>query len=207
MKIDLDRNTTYLNADIQRVKDAESNESLLVLLNHWLERMPFTKNAEYWGVPNETIITDHPFWQQYRTAYAGGLSPAEAQNLNTFDLLFLNDKAYPSDRRLSAKASRSAFFIMLYRDYPLLQLPYELLSTLLEIDELMSLWRHRHIHMVQRTIGKRVGTGGSTGAGYLKSAADSHVIFKEIAELSSFLLPRHDLPVLPEHLAHALGYK
>ena len=54
--------------------------------------------------------------------------------------------------------------------------------------------------MVQRTIGKRVGTGGSSGAEYLKGAADKHHIFKEIAELNSFLLPRHALPTLPDAL-------
>ena len=95
---------------------------------------------------------------------------------------------------------------MLYRDYPLLQLPYELLNTLLEVDEGLSMWRHRHIHLVQRTIGKRVGTGGSTGAEYLRGAADSHYIFKELAELTSFLLPRHLLPVLPIKLVSDLSY-
>jgi tryptophan 2,3-dioxygenase len=60
--------------------------------------------------------------------------------------------------------------------------------------------------MVQRTIGKRVGTGGSTGADYLKSAADSHYVFKELAELTSFLMPRRALPKLPSSLVKDLGY-
>lgn len=191
--------------DIDRVKKAEDEESLLVLLNRWLERMPFTNDDAYWsgGVGENGR---HPFWDAYRKAYAEGLSPVEQQNLATFDKLFMNENEYPADRRLSSKASRSAFFIMLYRDFPLLHLPFELLSMLLEIDELLSLWRHRHIHMVQRTIGKRVGTGGSTGAGYLKAAADSHAIFKEIAELTSFLLPRHEIPALPDKLKSELSY-
>jgi len=191
--------------DISRVKQAEAEESLLVLLNRWLERMPFCGNI-YWGGRQDTKTEGHPFWTSYRETYAAGLAPVEQQNLEHFDRIFINEQDYPRDRRLSSLASRSAFFIMLYRDYPLLQLPYELLSTLLEIDELLSLWRHRHIHMVQRTIGKRVGTGGSTGAGYLKSAADSHMIFKEIAELTSFLLPRHEVPELPQQLKAELGY-
>src|SRR5690606_19623585 len=144
----------------------------------WLERMPFTQPG-YWAVDAAAPASAHPFWAAYRQVYADGLLPAEQQNLATFDQLFIDEAAYPQDRRFSCKASRSALFIMLYRDYPLMHLPYELLSTLLEIDELMSMWRHRHIHMVQRTIGKRVGTGGSTGAGYLKAAADTHAIFKE----------------------------
>jgi tryptophan 2,3-dioxygenase len=69
------------------------------------------------------------------------------------------------------------------------------------------MWRHRHIHMVQRTIGKRVGTGGSSGAEYLRGAADSHYIFKELSELTSFLLPRHLLPALPGSLVDDLGYR
>jgi len=51
-----------------------------------------------------------------------------------------------------------------------------------------------------------VGTGGSTGAGYLKAAADSHYVFKEISELTSFLLPRQELPALPEGLKSELSY-
>ncbi len=186
--------------DVDRVKKAESEQSLLVLLNNWLERMPFMYKEDYWK------NTDGTFWNHYRKAYEASLRDGEQQNLSLFDMLFINDSEYPAERQFSAKASRNALFIMLYRDYPLLQLPYELLSTLLEIDEQLSLWRHRHIHTVQRTIGKRVGTGGSTGAAYLKGAADSHYVFKELAELNSFLLPRNQLPTLPENLVKDLGY-
>ena len=189
-------------ADVERVKKAEAEESLVVLINRWLERMPFIKNRSYWEVAN----SDKPFWEQYRAAYESSLLDAEKTNLQGFDALLMNDRDYPQDRTFSADANRNALFIMLYRDHPLLHLPYELLSTLLEIDELLSMWRHRHIHMVQRTIGKRVGTGGSSGAEYLRNAADSHYIFKELAELTSFLLPRTLLPELPPDLIRDLSY-
>jgi tryptophan 2,3-dioxygenase len=188
-------------ADVEKVKKVEQEKSLLVLLNSWLERMPFVKNPEYWhGALNNS------FWESYRNAYAGSLSEMEKVNLVSFEAIFINDAAYPAGRAFSADASRNALFIMLYRDHPLLQLPYELLNTLLEIDEMLSMWRHRHIHLVQRTIGKRIGTGGSTGAEYLRGAADSHYVFKELAELTSFLLPRHMLPALPEKLINVLSY-
>jgi len=188
--------------DVDTIKKAEDEQSLIVLINNWLERMPFVKDKNYW---NE-VEDNSDFWQSYRNAYVNSLQEGEKQNTKTFDLLFLNDAEYPAGRRFSADANRNALFIMLYRDHPLLHLPYELLSTLLEIDELLSLWRHRHIHMVQRTIGKRVGTGGSSGADYLRSAADSHYIFKELAELTSYLLPRNELPKLPASLVKELGY-
>ncbi len=187
--------------DIDRVKKAESEQSLLVLINNWLERMPFVKDTAYWQQHGNAS-----FWQKYRDAYLISLSPAEQANLTVFDSLFIEADAYPQGRSFSADASRNALFIMLYRDHPLLQLPYELLTTLLEIDEQLSMWRHRHIHMVQRTIGKRVGTGGSSGAEYLRGAADSHYVFKELSELTSFLLPRHMLPPLPEKLIADLSY-
>lgn len=189
-------------ADINRVKKAEEDTSLLVLINNWLERMPYVKDKNYW----KTEDTKENFWKQYRSAYDESLQEVEKVNLKSFDLLLMDDANYPAERSFSVNANRNALFIMLYRDYPLLHLPYELLSTLLEVDELLSMWRHRHIHMVQRTIGKRVGTGGSTGAAYLQSAADSHYIFKELAELTSFLLPRNMLPKLPENLVKDLGY-
>ena len=187
--------------DIERVKKAESQQSLLVLINNWLERMPFLHEEQ------QLLGTDeHVFWQNYRAAYADSLSPGEQANLDAFDALFLSGDEYPAERKLSATANRHALFIMLYRDYPLLHLPYELLSILLEVDESLSMWRHRHIHMVQRTIGKRVGTGGSTGADYLQKAANSHYVFKELAELTSFLMPRQRLPKLSESLIKSLGY-
>jgi tryptophan 2,3-dioxygenase len=188
--------------DVERVKEAEGQQSLLVLINAWLERMPFVKDKAYWegsGV--------NSFWEKYREAYESSLSEVEQQNLTQFDAIFAADSKYPEGRSFSADANRNALFIMLYRDHPLLQLPYELLNTLLEIDEMLSMWRHRHIHLVQRTIGKRVGTGGSTGAEYLRGAADSHYVFKELAELTSFLLPRHMLPQLPGALINDLSYR
>lgn len=189
--------------DIDRVKQAESEVSLMVLINKWLERMPFTNDPDYWKKAGGGA----PFWDQYEQLYKQSLGEAEMANLAVFHSLFTDQGAYPEGRRLTREANRNALFIMLYRDYPMLHLPYELLNILLEVDEQLSLWRHRHIHMVQRTIGKRTGTGGSSGAAYLQAAADSHYIFRELAELTSFLLPRNMLPELPEGLSADLGYR
>ena len=38
----------------------------------------------------------------------------------------------------------------------------------MDIDEGFQEWRYRHVKMVERTIGMRVGTGGSSGAEYLR---------------------------------------
>jgi tryptophan 2,3-dioxygenase len=43
------------------------------------------------------------------------------------------------------------------------------LERLVDIDEGLQEWRYRHVKMVERTIGRKVGTGGSSGAEYLAS--------------------------------------
>jgi tryptophan 2,3-dioxygenase len=193
--------------DVARVKDVEAQESLLSLINKWLERMPFLEQDHYWKDFNAENKPVPVFYQYYKEAYEKSLTPAEESQKEIFESLFLNPNKYPEERKLSQLASRNALFIFLYRDYPRMQLPFEFLDTLLEIDGLMGLWRYRHIHMVQRTIGKRVGTGGSSGVHYLKKAADSHYIFNEFSELTSYMLARKDLPQLPEGLIQDLSYK
>lgn len=42
-------------------------------------------------------------------------------------------------------------------------------EALVDLDEGLQEWRYRHVKMVERTIGKKMGTGGSSGAGYLAS--------------------------------------
>lgn len=175
------------------IKKAEGSKSVLDLLNNWLERMPFLKEG-----------ADDSFWNNYRTSYQSSLAEAERNNIGAFDEIFSSKNG--EGRSLSPAACRAALFIMLYRGYPLLQLPFQLLNVLLEIDEQLSSWRYRHMNMVHRMIGTRIGTGGSTGKDYLKAAADKHYIFREIAQLNSFLIERRKLPLLSHAMEIRLGF-
>ncbi len=42
-------------------------------------------------------------------------------------------------------------------------------ESLVDFDEGLQEWRYRHVKMVERTIGRKMGSGGSSGAGYLAS--------------------------------------
>jgi len=59
-------------------------------------------------------------------------------------------------------------------------------ERLTEFDELVVGWRLRHIQMVERTIGMRTGTGGSTGASYLRTTLDKR-FFPELWDARSIL--------------------
>ena len=198
--------------DIDSIKSAEEGNTLLNLINGWLERMPFFKEDELWKnyksageESNEVTLNNiHPFWKDYENIYEAGLAEGEKINVEHFKKIFFGEAE--NERSLSSEACRSALFIMIYRGYPMLELPFQLLDTLLEIDNQLGNWRYRHINMVRRMIGTRIGTGGSTGAGYLQGAMDKHYIFKEISQLNSFLTDRRKLPKLPKEIADRLGY-
>ena len=193
--------------DIDIIKKAEEGPSLIELVNKWLERMPFLKDPGCWknytpGTANPSV---HPFWADYESIYDNSLADAEKNNIQIFKQLFWGENS-TAERALSPEACRAALFIMIYRGYPVLELPFQLLDTLLEIDNQMGNWRYRHINMVRRMIGTRIGTGGSTGAGYLQCDMDKHYIFREISQLNSFLIDRKKLPVLPAALSTRLGF-
>jgi aminocarboxymuconate-semialdehyde decarboxylase len=59
-------------------------------------------------------------------------------------------------------------------------------ERLTEFDELMVGWRLRHIQMVERTIGARMGTGGSAGGSYLKNTLEKK-FFPELWEARTIL--------------------
>ena len=190
------------------IRNVEAKPSLLDLLNEWLERMPFFDAPEYWSGYTSLAPQQHhkhPFWSDYSAVYAQSLVDGERANLQPFETMFFDTDPQP-ERRLSPKACRAALFIMLYRGYPLLQAPFQLLNNLLEIDEQLSTWRYRHVSMVTRMIGFRSGTGGSSGRDYLKGALDKHHIFREVAALSSFLIERRRLPKLSKELEERLGF-
>lgn len=200
---------------VDLIKKAETDNSFLQLVNDWLERMPLAPSTSpegeeelhtqpSLGQPSQQSWGSFNFWKKYKEAYSNSLAEAEKNNMEAFDEVLFHHKE--THYTLSAKANRAALFIMLYRGYPLLQLPFQLLNNLLEIDEQLSTWRHRHMNMVHRMIGTRIGTGGSSGKDYLKSAADKHYIFKEIAQLTSFLIERRKLPQLPKEVERKLGF-
>jgi len=63
----------------------------------------------------------------------------------------------------------AAAWLSVYRDSEKWFELYELAEKLLDIDDAMASWRHKHVLTVERIIGNKPGTGGSAGAPYLRS--------------------------------------
>ena len=62
----------------------------------------------------------------------------------------------------------------------------ELCERLVDLDEGIQEWRYRHVKMVERTIGAKPGTGGSTGAPYLRETV-GRPLFPDLWEIRSQL--------------------
>jgi tryptophan 2,3-dioxygenase len=198
------RRGSLSEADSADVNRAESERTLKELVVQWLERMPFFDDTYWKDHEGSKAASDgrHQFWVDYRDAYQASLSESEKGRLAEFDKAFFDE----GRGNVPPAALRAALFITIYRNLPIFHLPFELLNTLSEIDELLSNWRYRHFMMVRRMIGIRVGTGGTSGAGYLEGTLSQHYIFREITELATFLIERSKRPALPNALKEKVSF-
>jgi tryptophan 2,3-dioxygenase len=203
----------------KEIDHLERGPNLLELIEDWLERTPFLE------------FKDFNFLEEYKLAVDRMLDKEKTAILNTdflsekyksqrlkmlgdTDSYFSNvlnpevhQKAIDEGRaKLSYRATVAALLINLYREEPILQMAYQLLSKLVDIDELLTSWRYRHAQMVLRMLGKKIGTGGSSGHEYLQATALKHHVFMDLHNISTLLIPRSELPILPVELKQQLGF-
>ena len=80
----------------------------------------------------------------------------------------------------------SAAWLEVYRDAERWFELYELAEKLVDIDDALASWRHKHVLTVERIIGNKRGTGGSAGAPYLRATLEKRV-FPELWALRTEL--------------------
>lgn len=199
----------------ERVAQALSEPTLLDALNGWLYRTPIQgsnpSQAADAGVIEEFIsgyVTAQGLHLENQAKIygrQGTLTEEEARSRLAVTLGetedFLRATDVPEDQRAERSRVRCAvLFIESYRELPLLAWPRTLLDVVVDLEELMILFRTRHVRMVERVIGRRMGTGGSSGVDYLESTL-KYRIFTDLWTVRTILLPRTALPELqaPEY--------
>ena len=206
--------------DRERLLALENTPSLLSYLQAWLERMPFAISGEFnfWNEYQKAVnalLTDDEATVQGNMANLGEREKQmQLENLKTtretFESLF-DEEAHQKvvaagQRKLSRKAILNALFIMMYREEPMLALPFQMMTLMMDIDENFTTWRYRHALMAQRMLGTKIGTGGSSGHTYLKKAADNNRVFTDLFNLSTYLIPRSRLPKIPAAVKSQLNF-
>jgi tryptophan 2,3-dioxygenase len=206
---------TLVEADKSRVAMAERGPKLIDQLDSWLSRTPFVHRPDYdfsleYRKAVKQMLEDDAARVRANAALSGEQRESEARRIEAslaeFQAIFA-PAGGPSPWQMSREAVQAALFIIVYRDRPVLQLPFRLLAALMNVDELLTLWRYRHALMVQRMIGVKIGTGGSAGHDYLRDTAARHRVFSDLFRLSTYLIPRSRLPKLPRDLEDAMGYR
>jgi len=209
----------FSESEKKMVEKYENEKSIFDLVEEWLERIPFMESKEF------------HFWKLYKKAIEKMLDDdikiiqknpnldknSKVEQIKNYKNIYKNyDSLFDEKKhvkliksgakRLSQKASLAALFIMLYRDEPILQAPFKLLTKLIDIDQALNAWRYNHVLLVKKMIGTKIGSGGSSGAKYLTKTLEKHSIFDDYANLSTYLIPKSALPILPDTLKEKLGY-
>jgi tryptophan 2,3-dioxygenase len=212
--------TSRLSPDhADTVGASEDRPSIFDLVEAWLERTPFleTPDFAFWDAYRSAVddlaarevhlIEDNP--NLTADARAAQLARADG-NRARFAALF-DDDLYAAEQaagamRMSRRAFLAAVMINLYRDEPIVQVPFQMLTALVDLDEGFTTWRYGHALMARRMIGGRIGTGGTSGAEYLTEAARRYRVWGDLLDMATYLVPRHAIPPLPDDLRDAMGF-
>ncbi len=196
----------------ERIESARKELSLKDALREWLYRTPVQGSSPGNDGDEQAVsrfITDYlaaleanNAGKAERLASVLGEDPAPfheriAEGLKGAKRFLLAEDASDEDRERLRRVRAGVLFIESYRELPLLAWPRLLIDTVVELEEQLVLFRTRHARMVERIIGRRVGTGGSSGVEYLDETT-RHRIFDELWAVRTILLPRDALPPL-EH--------
>ena len=194
----------------ERIEAVLTETSLKTAMHGWLVRTPIQGSAP--GSPGDddavqrfvnaylAAVERHGEQLVERFASTGAVPKPRAQQQNNEalrgakDFLHATDIA-EEDRGEHIRLRAALLFIESYRELPLLAWPRVLIDAVVELEENLVLWRTRHVRMVERVIGRRTGTGGSSGVDYLERTTH-YRIFKELWTVRSLLLPRAALPAL-----------
>ncbi len=207
--------------DQARLEASEKEPSLFDLLQGWLERTPFLSfgGFDFWreyrqavdamlAADRESIRNNPTLTEKEKSTQLAGLEATGRR----FEDVFGESAGAPAAEapgpgpRFSRRALQAALLIHLYRDEPILHLPFRLLTLVTDMERNFTTWRQRHAQMAQRMIGTRIGTGGSSGSEYLGRAAERHRVFGDLVGLSSFFIPRSALPKLPAEVKGTMGF-
>jgi tryptophan 2,3-dioxygenase len=133
------------------------------------------------GLKNRTFLEQHPDGSPERARLETALDEPSIREAATAAL-----ERAGFDVGDGSLEALSAAWLEVYRDAERWFELYELAEKLVDIDDALASWRHKHVLTVERIIGNKRGTGGSAGAPYLRSTLDKRV-FPELWDLRTDL--------------------
>ncbi|EDQ86737.1 uncharacterized protein MONBRDRAFT_33737 [Monosiga brevicollis MX1] len=203
--------------DLKAVQDSEEQPSLFAMIESWLARTPGLKDGDFdfWTQFQANLHESwRAAWQRIEAEPNAHLQESmraaqketEAQFERIFDEDVHANELLKGNRRFSYPAFKALFFISFYRDFPRFHLAYDVLNQLEVLDKHLQKWRLNHVNLVQRMLGTKAGSGGSSGYHYLRSTlSDRYKVFLDLYNLSTYLVDDDCIPALPPHVKKLLN--
>ena len=182
----------------------QNSPSIADLLRQWLARTPVDGNTP-------TVETMSKFIQKHLQSmqeqanlaieHMVSVGMGEEETLRArfeMGIKSARDFLKPSGEVDLARAG--LLFIESYKDLPLLSWPRRLLDEIVAFEQSMLHFRSHHARMVERMIGRRIGTGGSSGVDYLDQTV-KYRVFEDLWKVRTILIRPDALPELskPEY--------
>ena len=198
-------------AVIKRLEAAASNPSLYDSVMGWIERTPIMGSTP--GNEDDAEVVSQ-YISDHLSAHKAVCKEAAKRSSGWGT----DDSIKAAERMMAAHDGAASFlmpggdvdraragllFIESYRELPLLTWPRKLIDALVELEESMVKWRHAHARMVERIMGRRIGTGGTSGVDYLDMTS-RYRIFKDLWGIRTVLVKPQRRPALQN--AEFYGY-
>ena len=196
---------------LARLEDALSQPSLYESMMNWVERTPIMGSsygskgdAENVRAYIETHLEAHRAVCEEAAERSAGWGAGDPSKMAA-RMAAAHDGAisFLMPEGEVSRARAGLLFIESYRELPLLTWPRTLIDAIVELEESMVKWRHSHARMVERIMGRRIGTGGTSGVDYL-DATSQYRIFKDLWGVRTILVKPEKRPALKN--AEFYGY-
>ncbi len=196
---------------LAQLEGAAEATSLAAAVNRWLLRTPI-QGSMVGDTGDEQVV------QEFIEEYLAGQDSLSEAALARLREQGVQDMSAVEERfTIAAEAARDylmpdgvvnraragLLFIESYRELPLLAWPRTLIDAVVALEEAMLLWRTSHARMVERIIGRRIGTGGSSGVDYLDMTT-RYRIFVDLWAVRTLLMKEEALPNLRQ--PHFYGF-
>lgn len=192
-----------------RIENVREEKTLRSALYEWLERWPIPRLGSQ-GATDETDVDD--FLKSYLGAIRGYYAAQERQLMQAPDasrkdiearfaasyreaeeFVLALDSPEPARQRVR-RIRASILYIETYDDPAALSWARMVISSVLDLESALLLWRARHARVAERVIGRRVGTGGGS-VNYLDQTLGLRV-FTDFWAARTQVLPHHFAPLL-----------
>ena len=190
-------------AILSDLEEIASNPSLEESLMKWISRTPimgsiYESENDIESVQNyvNSHLAAHKSMGDSAAERMSGYGVSDVEKAKTrFNAAHESAISFLMPEGKLSRARASLLFIESYRELPLLAWPRKLIDAVVELEESMVKWRHSHARMVERIMGRRIGTGGTSGVDYLDKTSQYRV-FKDLWAVRTILVKSESRPDL-----------